>query len=119
MVNRQWAWSGRLIAFLGVLLLVGSACGPTPAAAPSKPAAAPSGAGAAPAGGGAPGSASGTTAGTAASNAPAGWEQTVAAAKQEGKLALSGPPGQLWRDALVAFEKDYPEIKVEFTGQNS
>jgi ABC-type Fe3+ transport system substrate-binding protein len=29
---------------------------------------------------------------------------------------LSGPPGDLWRQALLGFEQDYPEIKVEFTG---
>jgi len=52
-------------------------------------------------------------------SALAGWDQTVAAARQEGQLTLSGPPGQLWRDALLAFEQDYPGIKVELTGQSS
>jgi iron(III) transport system substrate-binding protein len=50
---------------------------------------------------------------------PAGWDAIVAAAKQEGQLTLSGPPGQLWRDGLLAFQQDYPDIKVEYTGQNS
>jgi iron(III) transport system substrate-binding protein len=85
-----------------VAILALGACAPA-----ARPAVAPS---AAPA----PAAAAGESAG-----APAGWDQTVAAAKQEGQLTLSGPPGQLWRDALVAFEKDYPGIKVEFTGQNS
>ncbi len=47
------------------------------------------------------------------------WEKIVAAAKHEGKLVLSGAPGELWRDALVRpFEQKYPEIKIEYTGLN-
>src|ERR671932_356630 len=60
-----------------------------------------------------------SAASTASAGSQAEWDRTMAAARQEGKLALSGPPGQLWRDALLTFERDYPEIKVEFTGQNS
>ena len=44
------------------------------------------------------------------------WEKTVAAAKKEGKLLLAGPPGQFYRDALMAFRKAYPDIQVEYVG---
>jgi iron(III) transport system substrate-binding protein len=50
---------------------------------------------------------------------PPGWDPLVAAAKQEGRLALSGPPGALWRDALLTFQEDYPAIAIEFNGVNS
>ncbi len=43
----------------------------------------------------------------------------LAAAKKEGKLTLSGPPSQVWRTALTSFEKDYPDIKIEYTGTTS
>jgi iron(III) transport system substrate-binding protein len=46
------------------------------------------------------------------------WEQTVAAARQEGQVAVSGPVGEVWRNALLTFEKDYPGIKLEFNGVN-
>jgi len=44
------------------------------------------------------------------------WEKTLAAAKKEGKITLAGPPGQAYRDALVGFQKAYPEIQVEYVG---
>lgn len=44
------------------------------------------------------------------------WEQTLAAAKKEGKIVVAGPPGQTFRDALTAFGKSYPEIQVEYVG---
>lgn len=47
----------------------------------------------------------------------ADWDKTVAAAKKEGKVVLSGPVGNGWREALTSFEKDYG-IKVEFTSAN-
>lgn len=47
----------------------------------------------------------------------ADWDKTVAAAKKEGKVVLSGPVGNGWREALTSFEKDYG-IKVEFTAAN-
>ncbi|HLH22289.1 MAG TPA: extracellular solute-binding protein [Chloroflexota bacterium] len=105
---RQRVRRARLPAALGIVLLV-AACGPAPASAPAG----------APAGGAGAGGAAGEAAAAAPADAPAGWEETVAAAKQEGTLVLSGPPGQLWRDGLLLFEKDYPGIKVELTGQNS
>ncbi len=47
------------------------------------------------------------------------WEKTVAAAKQEGTVVISGPTRETWRNVLVTFEEDFPEIKVEYTGANS
>jgi len=58
----------------------------------------------------------------AAGEAPAWravWEKTVAAAKKEGKIVVSGAPGETWRKAVMMFEEDYPEIKVDYTGLNS
>src|SRR5687768_7756300 len=105
-------------ALLLVLALVAVACAGTaqPAApgtpAPAKPSGASVGAG------GAPASASSAPAAPAA--APdAAWEQLVAAARQEGQLDLSAPPGDLWRRALSTFEQDYPGIRLQLTGVNS
>lgn len=44
----------------------------------------------------------------------ADWDKTVAAAKKEGKVVISGPVGNTWREALTSFEKEYG-IKVDFT----
>lgn len=43
------------------------------------------------------------------------WRNTVAAAKKEGQLVISGPSGRVWRDELMKFEQDYPEIKLKIT----
>jgi ABC-type Fe3+ transport system substrate-binding protein len=52
--------------------------------------------------------------GTATAQAPPSWEQIVAAAKKEGSVVVIGPQGNETRDALTqAFQKKYPEIKVE------
>src|SRR5262245_28193394 len=51
--------------------------------------------------------------------ASADWDALVAAARQEGRLAVSIPPGQLWRQALSTFEQDYPGIQIELAGGNS
>jgi ABC-type Fe3+ transport system substrate-binding protein len=93
-------------ALLAGLLL--AACGgrtqSTGAAAPAKPAA--------------PTAATGSTAAPSAGQS-AEWDALVAAARQEGRLAVSIPPGQLWRQALGTFEQDYPGIQVELQGGNS
>lgn len=47
------------------------------------------------------------------------WGKAVAAAKREGKLVLSGPPGESWRKSLMTFEQDFPDVRVEYTGINS
>ena len=44
------------------------------------------------------------------------WDKVVAAAKKEGKVAVAGPPGEAYRDALTAFQKAYPNVKVEYFG---
>jgi iron(III) transport system substrate-binding protein len=46
----------------------------------------------------------------------ADWEQTLTAAKREGRVVVSGQPGDAYRLPLTAFEQDYPEIKVEYVG---
>jgi iron(III) transport system substrate-binding protein len=52
-----------------------------------------------------------------AAPAQAEWEQTIAAAKREGKLVILGPPGTDPREALTTgFHARYPEIQVEFVG---
>jgi ABC-type Fe3+ transport system substrate-binding protein len=43
------------------------------------------------------------------------WDRTVAAAKQEGALIISGPSGSIWREQLLNFQKTYPEIKLSIT----
>lgn len=56
---------------------------------------------------------------TLRSKAPADWQQdwerTVAAAKKEGELVISGPSGRGWREALMEFQKTYPEIAMKIT----
>lgn len=44
------------------------------------------------------------------------WEATVAAAKKEGKVVVWGPGGTKMRKAQEAFEKEFPGIRVEFSG---
>jgi iron(III) transport system substrate-binding protein len=45
------------------------------------------------------------------------WEQIVAAARREGRVALNGPPTSEAREALVeGFQRQYPEIQVDYTG---
>lgn len=45
------------------------------------------------------------------------WEATVAAAEREGAVNLAGPPGDSFREAMVAgFTKLHPKIKVELLG---
>jgi iron(III) transport system substrate-binding protein len=99
-LSRSWRGALGLVA----VLLAAGAC--APAAAPSAaPAAAKPAAGAA--------------APAAPTSAEAEWEQTVAAARREGKLVISAPTGALWRQALQTFEEDYPGISLEQTAGNS
>ncbi len=43
------------------------------------------------------------------------WEKTVAAARQEGQVVVTGPPGADVRDALTeGFQKKYPGIRVDY-----
>ena len=44
------------------------------------------------------------------------WKKVVEAAKKEGKIVMSGAPGEGWRKSLVdMFQQEYPEITVEFS----
>ncbi len=91
---RAWLGAGLALAMVWVV-----ACGPS---APP------------PAGGSGTGSAaSAGTAGQAAS----GWEATVAAARQEGRVSIMGPQGNETRDALsLGFQQQYPDIQVDYQG---
>src|SRR4051812_32268846 len=122
-MNRLRGWGEREMieklvartspAALGAVLAILVACGPSaaPAAqtapAASQPAAAPAAAkpatAAAPATGG-------------QESWQAEWDRVVAAAKQEGKVVVNGPPGDAARQALISFQQTYPEIQVEFIG---
>lgn len=42
------------------------------------------------------------------------WDRTVAAAKQEKALVLHGPNVAILREALMEFQKAYPDIRIEF-----
>jgi iron(III) transport system substrate-binding protein len=44
------------------------------------------------------------------------WNRMVAAAKTEGRVVVAGPPGVQWRQAAMAFEAAYPDVKLEFLG---
>lgn len=47
------------------------------------------------------------------------WATTVAKAKQEGLVVVHGGPGKSYNAVLVtAFNKAYPDIKVQFSGTN-
>jgi iron(III) transport system substrate-binding protein len=102
-------WTRRLGAkpIMGLLGLVVLAC------APAAPSAAPTGAQASP-----PAGPSGaTSAQPAADPVTLEWERIVAAAKQEGKVVVTGPQTADARDALTqGFERRYPEIQVEYAG---
>jgi iron(III) transport system substrate-binding protein len=104
----------------GLTLAAVLALGCSPAAGTSAPARPASGQSAPPGGSAAAAAAAPAAAPAgAAPAAPAGWEQTVAAAKQEGRLVISAPANTIWREQLTGFQKEYPEIRVEYTGGNS
>ena len=43
------------------------------------------------------------------------WDKVVAAARNEGKVAVVVPPGDMWHDELVTkFEAAYPGIRVDY-----
>ena len=47
---------------------------------------------------------------------PGEWKKVIEAAKKEGKIVISGAPGEEWRKSLVdMFQQEYPEITVEFS----
>ena len=45
------------------------------------------------------------------------WQETLAAARKEGSVVVSGPPGALQRNAIVAeWAKAYPDIRLDYSG---
>lgn len=52
---------------------------------------------------------------TPAGDWQARWDKTVAAAKKEGEIVISGPSGRGWRDYMMKFQEAYPEITVKIT----
>src|SRR5438067_4232755 len=96
-MRASWARATCLVALLVVLLLACHAPATTPAESAR-----------------AAGSAGGSTA--SAAPGPAGWDQLVDAAKQEGKVVVYAPPGTEYRRVIIdAFERAYPGIRVEAT----
>jgi len=94
-----------------ILILCPAACAPS---APATQSPAPAAAGATTAAPAPAGSAPSST--TPGSDWQAQWSQTLAAARQEGVVAVAGPPGERYRAAITAFEKAYPEIRLDLTG---
>jgi iron(III) transport system substrate-binding protein len=83
-----------------ILLLMLAGCAPSAAPAPAPKAAQPAAA----------------SEPVAKPSQPSEWERTVAAAKQEGKVAVVVAPGDTYRNALLGFQKAYPDITLELTG---
>jgi iron(III) transport system substrate-binding protein len=103
-----------------MLMLIGVAC--SPAASPSAgPAAAKP---VAPASGNAPPAAQAPAPAAQSSSQPTGqpewqaeWDRTVAAARQEGKVVVLGPPGDGVRRTLgEAWRQAFPNITLEWSG---
>ena len=44
------------------------------------------------------------------------WEGVLVEAKKEGKGVVAGPPGEAFRQIMQTFERQFPEIELEFTG---
>lgn len=47
------------------------------------------------------------------------WQQTVAAAEKEGRLALMGPTIETYRQTLMEFQQAYPRIQLQYTSAAS
>jgi iron(III) transport system substrate-binding protein len=100
MVRRTQRNSWIAVAALAFLAFGVTAC--ASATAPSSPAAKPAGAE------------------KPAGAQPAGWDELVQAAKQEGRLVIAGPPGQEYRGVSVDdFQRAYPGITVEYNAARS
>src|SRR5712692_5317485 len=104
-LRHPWRPGGALVLVLVVLAIAG--CGPatTPTTQPAAPAApppasAPSAAAAPPA---------------AQSDWQRDWEQTLAAARREGKVVVNGSASATYRGPLTAFNQDYPDIQLDFS----
>jgi iron(III) transport system substrate-binding protein len=104
MTRERWRRSLVHSAMLLLLVVAGVACGSPAPAAPGEGSAASQ-------------SASKPPAGTVAASE---WEQTVSAAKREGRVVVIGTNTAESREALTqGFEQRYPEIQVEYLGQGS
>jgi iron(III) transport system substrate-binding protein len=102
-LQRRAAHSGTVLALLLAVAL--AACAPAAAPSPAPAAAKPAGQ---------------SAAAPPAAAQPAGWDQLVAAARQEGRLAIAGPPGQEYRGVAVEdFQRAYPGITVEYSAARS
>jgi iron(III) transport system substrate-binding protein len=45
------------------------------------------------------------------------WDATLAAARKEAAITVSGPPGSVQRDAIAkAWEASFPDIRLDYTG---
>src|SRR5438105_9100351 len=98
---KMWGLTATLV---GLALLAACAAPGAPAAAPRSEtplAAAP---------------ASPAASASAGGDWRAEWDRTLAAAKQEGRVVVMGPPGDGMRSALTAFQSAYPDIRLEYSG---
>jgi iron(III) transport system substrate-binding protein len=44
------------------------------------------------------------------------WDQWLGAAREEGKVVVVGHTSESFRQAVTSFQKDYPDIQLEYTG---
>lgn len=44
------------------------------------------------------------------------WNEILAAARKEGRVAVAGPPIKAHRETLQSFQKAYPDIRLELSG---
>jgi iron(III) transport system substrate-binding protein len=56
---------------------------------------------------------------TSHASAQSSWQQTLAAAKREGRVIVAGPPVAAHREALMKFQAAFPDIKLELTTMSS
>jgi iron(III) transport system substrate-binding protein len=99
-----WACAARrtaccLAVVVAFALLSCAPTAPAPPSASAKPAAGES-----------------TAAPSGSATWQAEWDRTLAGARHEAKVVVVGPPGQVYRDALMEFQKTYPDIAVEYSG---
>src|SRR5438309_831182 len=94
--RRRLFGAGASMGAAAVAAACAPAAAPAPLPAPAAPAAAP--------------------AGNAASTWQREWDETVAAAKKEGKVVVATLSGTGYRQGIDAFQKAFPDITVEHTG---
>jgi iron(III) transport system substrate-binding protein len=57
--------------------------------------------------------------GSDASAQSSSWQQTLAAAKREGRVVVAGPPVAAHREALMKFQAAFPDIRLELSTMSS